>query len=223
MSKLRDIEETMLRHGDPVVSVPELAEQMDRSDTHIREQLRLLEREGAVASKDVGARATAWWHVGRVQPPTPENWPTMDEAVIGDEAGSLTAGQDALEDARREAIEKRLETDERHHGAPDGPHSAESEDGLEDVDFPDSREREECVAAVEAAREYLREDGPATMRDIVTSVGPEHPVGYDVPEEIEAGERYRGAWWRTIVKPGLEALEDVEAPPTGGSDWRTVE
>jgi len=28
--------------------------------------------------------------------------------------------------------------------------------------------------------------------------------------KVEAGERYRGAWWRRIVKPGLETFDDVE-------------
>lgn len=57
------------------------------------------------------------------------------------------------------------------------------------------------------------------MRGLVADVMPAHPVGYDVPE-LEPGERYRGGWWRLVVKPGLEALPDVEAPPRGASDWR---
>lgn len=74
-----------------------------------------------------------------------------------------------------------------------------------------------------AARDYLREHGPATMREIVGEVLPEHPFGYDVAgalEKVEADERYRGAWWRRIVKPGLKALPDVEAPARGASEWR---
>ena len=37
---------------------------------------------------------------------------------------------------------------------------------------------------------------------------PAHALGYDVPE-LEPGDRYRGAWWRRIVKPGLDGLDDV--------------
>jgi hypothetical protein len=96
---------------------------------------------------------------------------------------------------------------------------------LDGVDFPDSRDREDCLAAVDAARAYLREHGTATMRDLVTNVMPEHPVDYNVDdarEKLAAGDRYRGGWWRLVVRPGLEALDDVEKPPRGGSDWEYV-
>lgn len=89
---------------------------------------------------------------------------------------------------------------------------------LDDVEFPATKDPEECIEAVNAAYEYLRANGKATMREFVQEVMPEHPCGYDVPQ-LEPGERYRGAWWRKVVKPGLEALPDVESPPTGGSDW----
>jgi len=85
------------------------------------------------------------------------------------------------------------------------------------------QDREACSAAVDAARDYLREHGPATKRDLVAEVMPYHPLGYDVDgalEKAEAGDRYRGAWWRRVVKPGLKALPDVEAPARGASEWR---
>jgi hypothetical protein len=90
---------------------------------------------------------------------------------------------------------------------------------LKDVTFPSTKERDTCIAAVVAAREYLREYESASMRDFVTDVMPDHPIGYSVPD-LEPGERYRGSWWRKVVKPALTALPDVEAPPSGGSDWR---
>jgi hypothetical protein len=61
------------------------------------------------------------------------------------------------------------------------------------------------------------------MREIVAAVHPDHPLGYDVDAalaKVEAGERYRGAWWRRIVKPGLETFDDVEKPARGASEWR---
>lgn len=97
----------------------------------------------------------------------------------------------------------------------EGDHSGE---GLETVEFPAGRDRDECERAVRAARDYLKENGPASMREIVAEVMPRHPLGYEVPE-LESGERYRGAWWRKVVKPGLEALEDVDSPPKGASNW----
>lgn len=77
MTELQEIEDEMRTHSDPVVTVPELADKLDASDTHVRNQLRLLKRAGAVESKDVGARATAWWHTERVTPPhvPPEEHP----------------------------------------------------------------------------------------------------------------------------------------------------
>lgn len=92
-------------------------------------------------------------------------------------------------------------------------------DALEAVDFPGTKHRAECVEAVEATYDYIRENGGATMRELVTDVMPEHDVGYKVPV-LKEGERYRGGWWRHVVKPGLEALPDVEKPPRGGSTWR---
>ena len=94
---------------------------------------------------------------------------------------------------------------------------------FDSVDLPAGKDREQCVEAINAAREFLQEQGPATMREIVPAVHPDHPLGYDVDAalaKVEAGERYRGAWWRRIVKPGLEAAEDVQTPSTGQSEYR---
>jgi hypothetical protein len=91
--------------------------------------------------------------------------------------------------------------------------------GLSEVDFPSGRDYNDCTDAVHAAGDYIKNHGSATMRELVDEVMPAHPVGYDVPE-LEEGERYRGAWWRSVVKPGLRALEEIEEPPQGGSDWK---
>lgn len=97
-------------------------------------------------------------------------------------------------------------------------------DLAEVLDLPGPPEREQdALAAIEAARALIEERGAATKKEIVREVMPEHPAGYDVEgalEKIEAGGRYRGAWWRRVVKSGLEELPDVAAPVTGGSDWR---
>lgn len=125
--------------------------------------------------------------------------------------------------------------DETDHPAPgvigaevDRPSEAPADldAALEGVDFPTGRDRSECVAAVVAARTKLAEHGPATMRELVRDVMPNHPAGYAVEKalsSIESGERYRGGWWRSVVKPGLEAAPDVEGPGPGGNEWRVVE
>jgi len=91
MSELEAIEDKMRQYPDPIVTAPELAEEFGKSDTHIRGQLRLLERAGAVESKDIGARAVAWWHEDRVTRPhvAPEehtDQPDLADAADPDES-----------------------------------------------------------------------------------------------------------------------------------------
>lgn len=96
---------------------------------------------------------------------------------------------------------------------------------LSTVDFPQTADREAAKEAVTATVEHLMESGGATKGEVVLEVMPEHPVGYDADaalEQIEAGDRYRGAWWRKVVKPGLEAVDGVEKPDSGASRWRYV-
>lgn len=102
--------------------------------------------------------------------------------------------------------------------APDAAELEELRPFLENIDFPTGRDREACERAVTAAYAYLENRGKATMREFVRDVMPEHPLGYDVPE-LEQGDRFRGAWWRHIVKPGLKALPDVRAPAGGETHW----
>jgi len=46
---------------------------------------------------------------------------------------------------------------------------------------------------------------------------------YNVDDAIEAvetsGERYRGAWWRKVVQPGLDASDGIEYQ--NGVGWRS--
>lgn len=153
--KLDTLEDAMRNHPDPVVSVPELVDELDASDTHIRDQLRLLEREDVVGSKDVGARATAWWHEDRVTRPhvAPaehpdqrdlEDVPVSDEAV-SDESGPETGGRIA------EILE--------------GWHPGRSRE-----------ERRPRRAAGRAALETLRESPQMTREDFEDALLPEHDV-----------------------------------------------
>jgi hypothetical protein len=50
----------------------------------------------------------------------------------------------------------------------------------------------------------------------------EHPLGYDAEaalETIAAGERYRGAWWRRVIR---ETLREHPAVKQHGTEWRYV-
>lgn len=97
-------------------------------------------------------------------------------------------------------------------------------DCVADVEFPSTKDREECLEAIRAAYEYLQDHGEATMSEFVREVMPEHPVGYDADADVEKindpDKRNRSTWWRRVVKPGLQALPDVESPPKGASNWK---
>ena len=185
--------------SDPVLSTAEVADAVPIKRRGTLNRLQALEEDGELESKQIGGRNTVWWFVGgeRITP---------DERAVDEDAEKA-----------------RTVRDRRREDTPDAPESDAVDDPLEDVEFPAGRDREECSAAVYAARDYLREHGPATKRDLVAEVMPDHPLGYDVDgalEKVEAGDRYRGAWWRRVVKPGLKALPDVEAPARGASEWR---
>jgi len=176
--------------SDPVLSTAEVADAVPIKRRGTLNRLQALEEDGALESKQIGGRNTVWWLV--------------DERDVSDtdRRSPATADPAPVDEARE---------------------SDAVADALEDVDFPAGGEREACSAAVYAARDYLRDHGPATKREIVAEVMPEHPLGYDVDgalEKVEAGDRYRGAWWRRVVKPGLKALPEVEAPARGASEWR---
>lgn len=104
------------------------------------------------------------------------------------------------------------------------PEESDVEDALVDVEFPTTKDREDCIEAVRATYEFLQEQGSASMSEIVVSVMPEYSVGYDAEADVERindpDERNRSTWWRNVVKPGLNALPDVESPPRGASEWR---
>jgi hypothetical protein len=135
-------------------------------------------------------------------------------------------------ESRLEALEKdgnhgRRESDIKNQGGAEaaraGPKRSEA-DGLHRgeilpaMNIPQSQETEECLAAVYQAVNFIEANSPASMRDIVTAVMPEVPLGYPVPT-LSEGDRYRGAWWRKIVRPGIRAHPAVDYRPNYG-DYR---
>jgi len=153
--ELQTIEDAMREHDDPVVHVPELADQLDASDTHIRDQLRLLEREGAVGSKDVGARATAWWHEDRVTRADTSPGEIIDHSVQEDLATPDDAHSAEREPQRDGVLDELL----------DGWHPGRS-----------AEEREPRRAAGRAALEELRNGGQMTRTDFEDALLPEFDV-----------------------------------------------
>lgn len=88
-------------------------------------------------------------------------------------------------------------------------------------DVPQTVDRDAARAAIQAVLQFLESEGSASQREIVSAVMPKHPLGYDVPE-LEQGERFRGSWWRRVVKPTLKAHNDIESPGQSGTEWRWV-
>jgi len=72
-------------------------------------------------------------------------------------------------------------------------------------------------AAIDAVVTFLRDKGRAGKADIVASVMAEHDLGYDVPADPSG---WKGSWWRKVVRPALQAHENIEPPAPGGSEYR---
>lgn len=172
------------------LTASEIADEFGCARKTAYNKLRALEDDDRLTSKKVGGRSRVYWVPIRDKVDTSSA--DRDDGPGGE---SFDPPESDLDDAR--------------DTPPREADHAELEDALTDVDFPDGQDRDDCIAAVLAARDYLQSEGPASMREIVAEIMPEHSLGYDLPE-IEPGERYRGAWWRSIVQPGLRALEDVE-------------
>jgi len=113
----------------------------------------------------------------------------------------------------------------RQEAEPSEPEPPNETDAYADLSFPQGVDRDEALAAIEAAVAYVREEHKATKQEIVRAVMPDHELKYDyasVAAKLDAGDRYRGAWWRKVVKRGLEATPEIAKPKPGHSEWRWV-
>lgn len=100
----------------------------------------------------------------------------------------------------------------------DGP-----DDPLNELEFPAGVERDAALDTINEAIEYIQEQQGASKKEIVRAVMKDRPLKYSYDaaiEKIESPKRYRGAWWRRIVKPGLEASPRVVKPEPGQSEWQ---
>lgn len=168
-----------VRAHDPAAT-SEIGDELGVSRQAADRRLRRLRDDGRVSSKKIGASLV--WFMPRETGARAAHGAgdTFDVADLQGDA-STTLADDADAHADRVAL-------------PD--------------DVPSGVDGDAARDALDAAREFLRTDGPASAREIVAAVMPAHALGYDVPE-LEPGDRYRGAWWRRIVKPGLDGLDDV--------------
>lgn len=192
--------------GPPVVTSADVADLTGLSRDSARRKLEELEQRGDVRSRKTAGRVLYWRH--------------RDE-VSEDSTKTPASEYSDGEPAQNSEVEGTAEPPDKPSAREDPTRNIDDTNAFVEVEFPEGRDTDECEAAVLATRDYLRKHGPATMREIVTVVMPDHPVGYDVPE-LELGDRFRGAWWRRVVKPGLQALPDIKAPNRGASHWRYI-
>lgn len=178
---------------DPVLSTAEVADELPIKRRGTLDRLNALVDEDKLRSKPIGGRNKVWW-------------------IAEDDTADSGSSTSASETEEAPEFEPPRETE---------PEPEPVHDPLADVEFPNSQDQEDCIEAVNAAHDFLKDRERATMREFVTEVMPEHSLGYSVPE-LESGERYRGAWWRTILKPSLKAFPDVEKPKPGQSEWKYV-
>jgi len=195
------------RVDGPVITSSDVADALECTTEAARQKLTRLYDQGRVDKRKTG-RTTVWWRADDVDGPQD-----------ADGHGGARDGQQHAESAPEPSTGPTANTD-----AGDGQDAGSADaTALEDVGFPGGRDRDECVAAVHAACDYLREHGGASMRELVVDVMPEHPVGYDAEKDVarinDRDARNRSTWWRKVVRPGLEALDDVEKPPQGASEW----
>lgn len=149
-----------------------------------------------------------------------ERWrlaPDVDEdATAPDETVETDVEAQASKVTGTETAPRDLETAET---PPPDPQEERGEplhrpapDPLQAFDPPGTpEEKDRRRGALRRAYAYLRKRGTATRADLETDVYPGAPGGYDDP----------GEWWAEVVRPGFDALPDVE--PAGDTEDAEVD
>jgi hypothetical protein len=204
----------------PVVLSADVADALGCSRETARRKLGALYDQGEVDRRKVSRRVLYWKHRDGDAPTMDEGLPSGPGDVRRDSVGEDAARADAGDDPTEHPADP-----------PTDAHDADAvgeEETLDTVlaDLPSTVDPDAAREAILAAREYLIKHGTATKADFVREVMRDHPLGYDPDAalaKIEAGERFRGAWWRRVIKPGLKAINGVEKPPRGASEWKATE
>lgn len=151
MVTLEEVENTILTHQDPVVSVSDVMEslEVDCSDTHIRQQMRALKASGTLESKSVGSRAIAWWHVDRVTGPDIDTRETSGEQTDS----TIEPEQDA--------------------------HSGVEDDWIDRLETAPSSSRDEFETAARAVVDLIQEKGALSRSQAVEQLHESYPAGYE--------------------------------------------
>lgn len=142
---------------------------------------------------------------------------------LADELHSRKERGETYEDVIWRALESEHPADDDGDSNPSHGRENGRDGSAVPSELPKRVDREDAQEVFEKVKEFLRSDGPASSSEIVAAAMPGHALGYDVPE-LEGGQlvdRYRGAWWRKVVKPALEASTEIEYR-SNYSDYRFV-
>jgi len=174
-----------VRAHDPAAT-SEVADAVGVSRQAVDRRLRRLRDDGRVSSKKIGA-SLVWF--------TPRTREADERPAHGDADGL------DVDDLQGDASATLADDADAHSGESDGVELGD--------DIPAGVDVDAARDAIRAAVSFLEHDGPASTRKIVAAVMSDHALGYDVPE-LEPGDRFRGAWWRRVVRPALDTHDAVE-------------
>lgn len=215
-----DVVEDVIRSAEsPVVTAPEVAEAVvetgsvydDVADPR-REayaDLELLERAGAVDSKQTGAHARAWWHTDRVRP-APDDHTDAEPVATDAPTPSIETPDEPAELEDLDATD--MSTDARNSN---GTGASDLEAALDGWRPGRSRaERLERVDVGVQLLEWLREQERAVRRE-------------DVLAETYDGLAIEGqsedAYWRRTARPALKHAADEKLVSIDGRDYRWID
>lgn len=181
------------------VATSDVAERFDYERPSAYRRLKSLEDAGRVTSREIG-NSLLW------------------EATEHDADETHASRDDASTDGA-----ETMDTTHENKSRSAPPHDAEREstrkatvadaarDAVDHDDRPGHVDVEDAARAYMSVIQYLDGVETGSRRTIVEHVMPKHALGYDAPDlPIPTGERYRGAWWRRVIKPALDADPAVE-------------
>nr|WP_032073162.1 HTH domain-containing protein [Halorubrum sp. T3]AGI12349.1 hypothetical protein [Halorubrum sp. T3] len=204
-----DVVDAIHAHDDPVVTAPELADELPVTSRTVSNRLRELAAGGDVERKDVGGRAVVYWLPGTRKPR--RNAKDRERRLAADQADLEEAAGEGgrSEDIAASDLEAEPEPDRSDRMGED-----DVDEVIDDLDLPGRGERvEQRREAVRACVRYLREHGEAQRSAFVDEVYADRPAGFGSS----------GGWWNAIGKQGLAEVADVvdvvDAPPEGSHVW----
>lgn len=208
--RLERVEREILHHSDPVVTAPELADELeDMNRRDVLDDLRLLERSGSVESKPTGANAVAWWHTERVKPAPPRSPADHPDQLGFTDAAERLRDQDADD---RDVDAEHLDADRDAR-----PQLESLEPDLEDAlagwsPGRDSQQRRERRAAGVEVLRWLRDQPPVEhyRSDVVDALA----------DQLALEGQSADTWWRKVARPALQHAAEAGLVDDSGRSYR---